>query len=99
MERRHFHERKEVNRTHSTQAAGLLRALGGSLGLLQADPKVFLQSGSALDAAAIQERIANRATAKAAGDYALADSIRKSLQEQGIVLKDTARGTSWEAVK
>jgi cysteinyl-tRNA synthetase len=89
----------EVNRTHSTQAAGLLRALGGSLGLLQADPKVFLQSGSALDAAAIQERIANRATAKAAGDYALADSIRKSLQEQGIVLKDTARGTSWEAVK
>ncbi len=33
----------EVNRSHSPQAAGLLKALGGCLGLLQGEPNAFLQ--------------------------------------------------------
>jgi cysteinyl-tRNA synthetase len=49
-----------------------------------------------LDDAAIQEKIAERAAAKAAKNFALADSIRKALLEQGIVLKDSAAGTTWE---
>ena len=89
----------EVNRSRSPELAGLLRALGACLGLLQADPKVFLQAGATLDEAAILERIAQRSAAKAARDFALADGIRKELLAQGIVLKDSATGTSWEVVK
>ena len=89
----------EVNRTQSAQAAGLLRALGACLGVLQGDPKAFLQAGSALGEASIQGLIAERAAAKANRNFALADSIRKSLLEQGIVLKDSATGTSWEVLK
>jgi cysteinyl-tRNA synthetase len=89
----------EINRTQSAELSGLLRALGACLGLLQADSKVFLQAGAGLDEAAIQERIAQRAAAKATKDFALADSIRKDLLAQGIVLKDSPAGTTWEVVK
>jgi cysteinyl-tRNA synthetase len=51
-----------------------------------------------LDDAAIGALIAQRAAAKAARDFALADSIRKDLLAQGIVLKDSATGTTWEVV-
>jgi cysteinyl-tRNA synthetase len=89
----------EVNRSQSPELAGLLRALGACLGLLQADPKVFLQAGARLGESAILERIARRSAAKASRDFALADGIRQELLAQGIVLKDSATGTSWEVVK
>ena len=89
----------EVNRTRSVQLAGLLKALGGTLGLLQGDPQQFLQTGATLDEAAIQVRIEARNTAKAARDFAQADAIRKELQVLGIVLKDSPQGTTWEAAQ
>ena len=89
----------EVNRSQSAQAAGLLKALGGCLGLLQGDPKVFLQAGAALDEDAIQAQIAARAAAKAAKNFAEADRIRSDLLAAGIVLKDSAAGTTWEAAQ
>ncbi|WP_353235836.1 cysteine--tRNA ligase [Diaphorobacter ruginosibacter] len=90
----------EVNRGKSPESAGLLKALGGVIGLLQADPQGFLQAGAAgLDGAAIEARIAERAAAKAARNWAEADRIRKELLEQGIVLKDSAAGTTWEAAQ
>jgi cysteinyl-tRNA synthetase len=92
-----FELASEVNRTGSRQLAGLLRALGGCLGLLQDEPAAYLKAGSALDAAAIEARIAQRAAAKAAKNYAEADRIRQELLAQGIVLKDTPAGTTWEA--
>ena len=85
----------EVNRTRSGPLAGLLRALGGCVGLLQDDPQHFLQAGSALDEAAIQALIGQRAEAKAKRDFAAADRIRAELLVQGIVLKDSASGTTW----
>jgi len=89
----------EVNRTGAAQLAGLLKALGASLGVLQGDPKAFLQAGAGLDEVAIAGLIAQRAAAKAAKNYLEADRIRLELQAQGIVLKDSANGTTWEATK
>ncbi len=89
----------EVNKTRSPQLAGLLKALGGCLGLLQDDPDVFLKAGSTLDDAAIQTLIHARAEAKKAKNFAEADRIRNELLAQGIVLKDSAAGTTWEAAQ
>ena len=87
----------EVNRTKSAERAGLLKALGGTLGLLQDDPRAFLRAGATLDEASIQQKIDARAAAKQARDFAEADRIRKELLDQGIVLKDSPTGTTWEA--
>ena len=90
----------EVNRTQSAELSGLLKALGGVLGLLQADALAFLQTGSGVggsdETAQIEALIAARAAAKAAKDFALADNIRKQLSDMGVVLKDSAQGTVWE---
>ena len=41
----------------------------------------------------IEEKIAERKAAKAARDFALADSIRDELASRGITIKDTREGT------
>ena len=87
----------EVNRSRSAPLAGLLKSLGGILGLLQSDPTTYLQSGAGLDEAAIAAQIQARADAKAAKNFAEADRIRKALLDSGIVLKDSPTGTTWEA--
>jgi cysteinyl-tRNA synthetase len=89
----------EVNRGKSPQVAGLLKTLGGVLGLLQSDPKGFLQAGAGLDEASIQQQIVARAAAKKARNFTEADRIRDELLAQGIVLKDFAGGTTWEAAQ
>lgn len=87
----------EVNRGGTAERAGLLKALGGLLGLLQTEPTTYLQAGAGLDEAAIQAKILARAEAKKAKNFAEADRIRQDLLAQGVVLKDSAVGTTWEA--
>jgi len=87
----------EVNRSRSPQLSALLRALGGVLGILQSPPEVFLRAGSAVDTAYIDTLIAQRQAAKAGRDFARADAIRAELLALGIVLKNSAQDTSWEA--
>jgi len=87
--------RGEVNRTKSRELAGLLRALGGTIGLLQTDPATFLQGGAGgeLD---VQALVDERAEAKRNKNYARSDEIRKQLEAAGIVLEDKAGGkTEW----
>ncbi len=88
----------ENERSKHAQA---LRALAGVLGLLQRDPKEFLQSAhhthgaQGLDETAISAAIAARVEAKKTRNFAEADRIRAHLLEQGIALEDTAGGTLW----
>ena len=86
-----------INRSGSAEHAQLLRRLGACLGLLQQNPRDFLQSGAALSESEILARIADRVAAKAAKNFALADQIRQDLLKQGVVLKDSAAGTTWES--
>lgn len=90
----------EVHRTRDPSLAGQLKALAGVIGLLQQAPRVYLQAGkgsaqAGLDAAAIEQRIQDRAAAKKARDFAAADAIRAELALQGVELKDTPQGTTW----
>jgi cysteinyl-tRNA synthetase len=86
-----------VNREASLPQARLLKALANILGLLQQAPHVYLQGGAdaAFDAADIDRLIDERAQAKAARDFAKADAVRAQLLEMGVVLKDSADGTTW----
>jgi cysteinyl-tRNA synthetase len=85
----------ELNRTRDPASASLLKSLGGVLGILQQTPRDYLQAGTALDEAAIEALIEARAAAKRARDFAEADRLRDELQAMGVLLKDSAQGTSW----
>jgi len=85
----------EANRTRDGAISAQIRQLAATLGFLQQAPQAWLQGGATLDEATIQARIAARAQAKRDKNFAEADRIRDELLAQGIVLKDSAQGTTW----
>ena len=84
----------QLNRSPDPVRAAELRALGGTLGLLQQAPRAYLQAGGTLDSDAIAERIEARTAAKRARDFELADRIRRELAGRGVVLQDAPDGTT-----
>jgi len=91
----------QVNKSGSPDEASLLKKLGGILGLLQRNPETYLQGeieAGGISQDQIEVLINQRLEAKRNKDFALADTIRKQLLEAGIVLEDTALGTSWRRV-
>ncbi|UJP08644.1 MAG: cysteine--tRNA ligase [Nitrosomonas sp.] len=91
----------DINKSDSKENAGLLKTLGGLLGLLQQNPQEYLQNAiatgpaDALTPDDIELLIQQRISARKAGRYSDADAIRKNLQQQGIILEDSAQGTTW----
>ena len=92
--------------TAAAQLGSALKQLGGLLGLLQGDPETFLQGrsgaaiadasdGTGFTAEQVETLMAQRIAARKAKNWAEADRIRAQLQEAGIVLEDTAKGTIW----
>ncbi|MBX9916151.1 MAG: cysteine--tRNA ligase [Nitrosomonas sp.] len=91
----------DINKSGSKENAGLLKTLGGLLGLLQQNPQEYLQNAiatgpsDALTPDDIELLIQQRISARKEGRYSDADAIRKNLQQQGIILEDGAEGTTW----
>jgi cysteinyl-tRNA synthetase len=81
-------------------AAGRVRAMTGVLGLDPLDPQ-WLTGTSTQDAAAsalaalVEDLLAQRATARAARDFATADEVRARLTAAGVSVEDSPDGPTW----
>ncbi len=81
----------------ASQLAGQIRALGAVVGLLQQNPKDFLQQGGAGEISGddVEALIVERKEARANKDFARSDEIRDQLAAAGVILKDGPEGTTW----
>ncbi|PKN45844.1 MAG: hypothetical protein CVU59_07845, partial [Deltaproteobacteria bacterium HGW-Deltaproteobacteria-17] len=80
-----------------------LREVAGVLGLFLEPPEAFLERFRAhelkkrgLEAAWIEQKIAERGAAKAERDFARADAIRLELDALGLELRDSPGRTDWD---
>jgi cysteinyl-tRNA synthetase len=79
------------------------RSLGAELGILQRPVAVALEALRAravlrrgIDPALVETRIAERAAARAAKDFARSDAVRAELAAMGVALMDGPSGTTWK---
>ena len=93
---------KDVRRRTLARLRADLLACGATLGIFQRLPSEFLLARRArlcvrrgINPRAVEARIAERAAARAAKDFARADEIRHALRAESIELMDSATGTSW----
>ena len=78
------------------QVLNTLRSMDGVLGLLE-----VAHTSRVVDdevTAWVERKLEERAKARANGEYAAADVIRKELEERGILVEDGPTGTRWKVV-
>jgi cysteinyl-tRNA synthetase len=78
--------------------AGLLRDMGGVLGVLQQDPKAYLRrsvGAAALSDADIERLLVERRIARSAKNFGESDRIRDLLTAAGVILEDKPDRTGW----
>ena len=78
------------------QALNALQSMDGVLGLLE-----VAHTSRVVDdevTAWVERKLEERANARANGEYAAADVIRKELEERGILVEDGPAGTRWKVV-
>jgi cysteinyl-tRNA synthetase len=86
----------ELNRERRADQAATLKYLGGILGLLQSDPVTFLQiGGDSIQREEVEQLISERVAARTEKNWARSDQIRDELLKKGVVLEDSAGGTTW----
>jgi len=104
-----FDQIREINRALDAgergDLAAHLRVFGecaGVLGIVRRPAARYLEDAksrhlqtSGIDPAEIERLIAERNAARKGRDFTRADAIRADLQARGIVLKDSADGTTW----
>lgn len=97
-----FDMARELNKLKAEQQpqtdafAARMRELAGVLGLLYQDPETFLQAGLDDDETKVIEAlIQQRNQARVNKDWAAADAARDKLKEMGVVIEDSASGTTW----
>ena len=69
------------------------------IGLLEEDIEIwnkFKKTRSKIDEKTIQSKINDRESARNKGDYELADSIRKELENSGVIIEDKDNKTTWK---
>jgi cysteinyl-tRNA synthetase len=82
-----------LSRLGAIEDAASLKASAQLLGLLMASADEWFRGEG--DSGDIDARIEARSAAKARRDFAEADRIRDQLKSEGIVLEDSASGTTW----
>ncbi len=92
-------EEGTISKAAAQSAKSFLDRVNALLGIVRHDVALPVTEAApakpAIDGARIQARIEERAAAKKAKDFALADAIRRELDAAGIELRDTPEGTVW----
>jgi cysteinyl-tRNA synthetase len=93
---------KDVRRRTLARLRRDLAACGETLGVFRRPPAEFLLARRGrqcvrlgIDPGSVEARIAERAAARAAKDFARADEIREALKDARVELMDTPAGTTW----
>ncbi len=87
--------KQDVRSERACYLAGLLRSLGGVLGLLQQQPDDFLLNNNNDNVAEITALIDKRNLARSQKNWEVADEVRNQLNKMGIIIEDTASKTTW----
>ncbi|HHY13564.1 MAG TPA: cysteine--tRNA ligase, partial [Thermoanaerobacterales bacterium] len=80
--------RKNIPVDLGKDALGLMKELGGILGILKIEKEVLEEE--------VEMLIEKREQARKEKDWGTADSIRDQLKEAGIILEDTPGGVRWK---
>ena len=91
-------EGESMSGASGKSAKRFLDSINGLLGIVRSDYGLQVQKAAddlGADVAWIQGKIAERAEAKRAKDFARADAIRAEVESAGIELRDSPEGTTW----